>query len=186
VNPDAATPAVLLSDTLSISLPVIAVAAGVALLFSVVQTGGLFAPALARGFGNEDGRILDRRRATSAALSGATTVVLLTAGPAFLLHEGASLQNVLGEGTLGAAGAGAFVARYAAWALAVTVVAAALDFWLVRVDWLGRLRMTRAEVRDERRQSEGDPRIRAAERRAHESLAAIDDGGAGSAPILPR
>jgi flagellar biosynthetic protein FlhB len=62
-----------------------------------------------------------------------------------------------------------------AWRLGLTVggiffVLAAVDYALTRWNYARRLRMTRQEVREELKQSEGNPEVRAARRRAQRAL----------------
>jgi type III secretion protein U len=65
------------------------------------------------------------------------------------------------------------VAGTFAWqAAAVGMVLGLADLLVTRAVWRGRLRMTKDEVRREHRESEGDPALRAARRRAHQELLA--------------
>jgi flagellar biosynthesis protein FlhB len=57
-------------------------------------------------------------------------------------------------------------------AAVVALVLAAVDYFFVRRAWLARQRMTKDEVRREHRESEGDPEIKAARRRAHQEALA--------------
>jgi flagellar biosynthetic protein FlhB len=67
--------------------------------------------------------------------------------------------------------AGATLARLVAWTVGALAVLAALDYaWQRRQHHHG-LRMTRAEVKDERRQAEGDPQMKQRVRRAYQQLA---------------
>jgi flagellar biosynthesis protein FlhB len=62
--------------------------------------------------------------------------------------------------------------RFAWHAAAVGLGLGLLDFVVARRVWLGRLRMTREEVRREHKDSEGDPAVRAARHRAYQELLA--------------
>jgi flagellar biosynthetic protein FlhB len=62
------------------------------------------------------------------------------------------------------------VARLVGWVTAVLVVLAALDYGWQRRQHQQSLRMTKSEVKDEARQSEGDPKIKARLKRAYQEL----------------
>src|SRR6185503_20835562 len=66
--------------------------------------------------------------------------------------------------------AGHEVARLVGWATGVLVVLAALDYGWQRRQHHQSLRMSRSEVKDEARQSEGDPKIKARLKRAYQEL----------------
>lgn len=67
--------------------------------------------------------------------------------------------------------AGAELRRIVAWAAGVLAVLAALDYGWQRRQHQIDLRMSRAEIKDERRQSEGDPHIKQRLRRAYQQIA---------------
>jgi flagellar biosynthesis protein FlhB len=54
----------------------------------------------------------------------------------------------------------------------VALVLAAVDYFFVRRAWLARHRMTKDEVKREHRESEGDPEVKAARKRAHQEALA--------------
>lgn len=60
-------------------------------------------------------------------------------------------------------------------AAAMGLLLAALDVVVTRMAWRKKLRMTRADVERERKESEGDPRLRADRRRAHQDMLAAAD-----------
>jgi flagellar biosynthetic protein FlhB len=66
--------------------------------------------------------------------------------------------------------AGHEVARLVAWVTAVLVVFAAVDYAWQRRQHHQSLRMSRSEVKDEARQSEGDPKIKARLKRAYQEI----------------
>src|SRR5262249_52167971 len=66
--------------------------------------------------------------------------------------------------------AGREVARLVGWATGILVVFAALDYAWQRRQHHQSLRMSRSEVKDEQRQSEGDPKIKARLKRAYQEL----------------
>ena len=62
--------------------------------------------------------------------------------------------------------------RFAWHAAAVGLTLGLLDFFVTRRAWLGRLRMTKDEVKREHKDSEGDPMVRAARHRAYQEILA--------------
>jgi flagellar biosynthetic protein FlhB len=68
------------------------------------------------------------------------------------------------------AAVGAELSRLVGWVLGALGVLAAFDYGWQRWDHNQSLRMTRAEVKDERRQAEGDPQIRQRVKRAYQEL----------------
>lgn len=62
------------------------------------------------------------------------------------------------------------VARLVGWSTGVLVVLAAIDYAWQRRQHQQSLRMTKSEVKDEARQSEGDPKIRARLKRAYQEI----------------
>jgi flagellar biosynthetic protein FlhB len=66
--------------------------------------------------------------------------------------------------------AGHEVARLVGWATGILVVLAAVDYAWQRRQHHQSLRMSRSEVKDETRQSEGDPKIKARLKRAYQEL----------------
>jgi flagellar biosynthesis protein FlhB len=163
---------------LVLSLPVLATAAAVSALLGFVQTGGAFtASRVAPDFARIDPwqglkGLFTAERAFSLlrSLLGALAVgyisyrvlrgymadVAATAGRAQAV---ASLSWLLGRKLL--------------WGAAlVGLVLAGVDFLFVRRAWLRRHRMTKDEVKREHRESEGDPEVRAARRRAHQEALA--------------
>jgi flagellar biosynthesis protein FlhB len=170
----------------ALCVPVL-IAAGVAAgIVHVVQTGGVIA---SRRLGPKLER-LDPVQGMKGLLSGtrlfAVARSLLAAGfICWLTWRGlresivdiASLARTPTAGeTVGVGGlagviseaAGALVWRAAFVGLALGVV----DLLVTRRSWLRRLRMTKDEVRREHKESEGDPHVKAARRRAYEELLA--------------
>jgi flagellar biosynthetic protein FlhB len=66
--------------------------------------------------------------------------------------------------------AGREVARLVGWATGILVVFAAIDYAWQRRQHQQSLRMSRSEVKDEQRQAEGDPKIKARMKRAYQEL----------------
>jgi flagellar biosynthetic protein FlhB len=157
--------------------PILVVAAGAALA-SFVQVGPLFTT---RPLEPDWGRLSPL--AGLRALFGRHALVELTKAPLKLLLLGAvtwiTLRPVLAELVLGAGQNVAATLREVAslvttllWRLGLAHAAlAAADYGYQRWRHARSLRMTRQEVRDEARQSEGDPRIRARARSLHRQYA---------------
>jgi flagellar biosynthetic protein FlhB len=62
------------------------------------------------------------------------------------------------------------IARLVGWVTGVLSVLAAFDYWWQRRQHHQSLRMTRSEVKDEARQSEGDPKIKGRLKRAYQEI----------------
>jgi flagellar biosynthesis protein FlhB len=85
----------------------------------------------------------------------------------------AHLPDVVASvGALPAAAAlGAELARQLLWyAVFAGLGLAAIDFLVVRRSWLGRLKMSKDEVKREHREAEGDPQLKQERRRAHQRM----------------
>ena len=144
-------------------VPIVAAAAAGAALVGLAQTGFLFAPrALGwRRGGLRAGELGFRLVAGIAALALAALVI---AGAARELPRAAGL----GVPELLAAG-GALVLALGPGALAAGALGLA-DWWRRRRRVHAELRMTRAEIDEERRETEGDPAFRHARRRVRREL----------------
>jgi flagellar biosynthesis protein FlhB len=163
-------------EIVGLSAPMLLAAALSAALVGLVQTGGIVAPRrvspdLARldpvgGLGSllSSTRILGLVRAMVAALLiGYVALVLLRD------HIG-DLSGTLGSPSQGAALAALLLQRLGWSAALVGLGLAGLD-WLVTFQaWQRRLRMSKDEIRREYRESEGDPEVKAARRRAHDEV----------------
>jgi flagellar biosynthesis protein FlhB len=187
VQPGTARTAVLAGafDAQSFALGVISLvvppllAVGVAgAMAHVVQTGGTMAvgrltPRLDR---------LDPIAGAKALLSGARLFAVGRAFAAALLVGWLACRDLLDRVVDVARLAGrpewvsvvvADVAGRFAWhAAAVGLALALVDVVVTRRAWLGRLRMTREEVKREHKEAEGDPSVRAARHRAYQELLA--------------
>jgi len=119
------------------------------------------------------GRLFGRERLLELGWTLARAACLVLAGWAAL--AGASGQGLVAAARGGAAGAARaaleLLARGAAGLIAAHLALALLDLWLERLRFLRRQRMTRQEVREEHRQEEGDPAVRAERRRRHRQAA---------------
>jgi len=161
---------------LALSVPVALVAGLGSAALGLVQAGGVVSFAklaprldrlnLARGLGG----LVSWQRVVSVlrALFAAALVSWLACK--LLMASAPELAGGLGE-TERSAWLGLTIARRVAWAAAAVGLAlGALDFLLSRAAWLGRNRMSKDELKREYRESEGDPAIKAARRRAHQEV----------------
>jgi flagellar biosynthetic protein FlhB len=101
-----------------------------------------------------------------------TIVLVATVGGRMLAHVGGTALGASAlpvEGVLALAGSG--LREVALVLVGVLAVVAAADHGWARWRHAERLRMSRHELREERKQSEGDPSIRARFRRAHRAIA---------------
>ena len=169
-----ASPAALASIVLGITVPVVAVAAAASSAASFTQTGGALSlkklsPSLDRlnivtglwGLFSWQ-RVVGIARALVATLLVGWYAVrqLATHGPDFA----ASIGNARAAALLASR-----LAAHVAWfAAAVGLSLGLVDLLLTRRAWFNRQRMTKDEIKREYRESEGDPAVKAARRRAHQ------------------
>lgn len=163
---------------LSLSAPALGVAAVAAAVVGLVQTGGnftasRFAPDFARidPLGGIKGlfsleRVFSLCRSLLAAVAVGWFVVSVLSS-----HLG-ELVSSLGRGEAVPALA-LWLAQKLLWGAALLGLAlGGADYFFVRRAWLARHRMTKDEVKREFRESEGDPEVKAARRRAHQEALA--------------
>ncbi|MCA9629242.1 MAG: EscU/YscU/HrcU family type III secretion system export apparatus switch protein [Myxococcales bacterium] len=166
-------PEVAAWQVLALSLPLVATGALAAVAVGAVQTGGLItpkrlAPDLSRlnplsGLKN----VFNTQRLFSLTRALITALVLGWLTVRELKAELPSLAATIGEAPRAAAVAGD-LSRHLAWiAAGVGLALAGVDILITRRAWMKRLRMTKDEVKREHKESEGDPEIKAARRRAH-------------------
>lgn len=167
-------PEVAAWQVLALSLPLVATGALVALATGAVQTGGsVSAKRLAPDFSRVDPikglkNILTAQRLFGLVRALITALVLGWLTWRALKAALPGLAGSVGEVQLAAQSA-AQTGRQLAWlAACVGLALAGIDVLLTRHSWLKRLRMTKDEVKREHKESEGDPEIKAARRRAHE------------------
>jgi type III secretion protein U len=163
---------------LSLSVPVLGVSALVSLLLGFVQTGGAFT---ASRFAPDFARIdpvqglrglftLERVFSLFRSLLAALAVGWLAWG--VLRDHAASIANSAGR-TESIAALAWLLGRKLLWAAGlVALVLGGIDYFFVRRAWLKRHRMTKDEIKREHRESEGDPEVKAARRRAHQEALA--------------
>lgn len=164
----------LAKSVLVLSLPVIGVAAFAAAATTFATSGGLIAlgrvqPKLSRLDFFQGLRGLfepTRLFGVLRALLGAAVVVILAY--ATLVSALPGLVNTSGEVSAGIALAGESARSLLWWVAALGLALGLIDLLMVRRAWLKRWMMTRDEVKREFKESEGDPELRAARRRAHQ------------------
>jgi flagellar biosynthesis protein FlhB len=166
----------LAGDVLALTLPLLGAVALTSALASAVQAGGSFATKkLAPDLTRLDpvaglGRLfsLDRVFSVARALAGAAFVAWVT----WRTLRGAAGDLARSTGhiapALSLAGQSALtLARDAAY---VGLAVAALDILVTRRTWLGRLKMSKDEVKREHKENDGDPQVKAARERAHHEV----------------
>jgi len=163
---------------LALSAPVLAAAAAISAVLGFLQTGGAFtASRFAVDFARIDPfqglkglfsleRVFSLLRSAVAALA----VGWLSWG--VLRQHLGDLASSAGRSEAVAAAAWLLGRRLLWGAAAVGLVLGGADYWFVRRAWLKRHRMTKDEVKREYRESEGDPELKAARRRAHQEALA--------------
>jgi flagellar biosynthesis protein FlhB len=188
--PDGVAASSLATDVAILAGPVIAVAVGVAVLASLAQTGGVVT--FRRSHADRPGPagairgVLEGRRLYEAGRGALIAIGVLCVALRTLAAGAPALATGLGRPTA-LLGMVRRLADQAAWAaVGVLVSAAAIDVVVQRRAWVNRLRLSPADAKRERRDSEGDPALRRARRRAHEELASLaSPGDASSADGLP-
>jgi len=186
-----ASPTAVATAVLRISLPLVAVAAVASSAASFVQTGGSISakklvPSLDRlnpftGIKNllSWQRLVGVGRALFAA-----SVVSYFALRKLTAHAG-DFASSIGDARAAALLAASIAGKVAWFAAALGVAFGLLDFLLTRRAWLRRHRMTKDEVKREHRESEGDPALKAARRRAHqEALTGATLGALKTASVV--
>jgi flagellar biosynthesis protein FlhB len=165
-------------DVVTLSVPIIGVAAVLAAATGLVQSGFVVAtqkvtPDFSRldpvsGLKNlfSKQRLLGLARSLIAALLVGYLAVRL------LMDHAADVARTTGEPALGIFAAGYLLNKLGWIAALVGLALGALDLIVVRRAWLERNRMTKDEVKREHKESEGDPEIKAARQRAHQEMLA--------------
>lgn len=165
-----------LVDVVWLTLPIVGIAGLAALATGLVQTGGILAPKRispdlsklnpAKGLRG----LINAQRSFGVLRSLAAALVVawicwevITTGAASLA---ASVGNIPGA----AVASGALTGTLLRTAAAVGVGLAILDAVVTRWSWKRRLRMSRDEVKRERKEFEGDPEIKQAQQRARQEM----------------
>jgi flagellar biosynthesis protein FlhB len=154
----------------------VAAGAAAAVAVGLLQSGGLLVP------GRVAPRLerLDPAAGLSGLVSAARLVGVLRALLAALLVSWLVIRSLraaapglahgVGELAAVSALAGDVALELGGYAALLGLSLGALDLWVVRRAWLRRFRMSKDEVRREYRESEGDPELKAARRRAHREV----------------
>jgi flagellar biosynthetic protein FlhB len=158
-----------IADVAGPVLMVLVAASVAAVAVGLVQTGGVIvlrrlSVDLSLRRPNRDGR-------WRALFRSAVTPVVVCGCAAYVLGKNsAAIVGTLGDPNR-ALTLSAHLAYDLAWMTALATLGLGLLDWLmVRGAWLQRLMMSRYELRQERKETEGDPEIRAAQRRAYERI----------------
>jgi flagellar biosynthesis protein FlhB len=176
---------------ISLTAPLLACVALTAALVAAVQTGGAIAtsklaPNLERlnpWQGLQQLFSAQRLIGVVRALVAAGFVLYFTWDT--LERHAADVANASGRVDAVATIASALGKRIAWWAAVVGLALGALDFLVTQRAFLQRHRMSRDEVKREYRESEGDPEVKAARRRAHqEALAGSSLNAVKKATVL--
>jgi flagellar biosynthesis protein FlhB len=181
----------LLRPALTLSLPLLGVAAAAALASGLLQTGGAFSLEPLRW----DWQRLNPFRRLSGLGSGAGLFTALhgliaclglsAIGYSIVIDTAADLPAAMGDAGSAARLCAALVSRLLAFGALLLLALGALDWLAARQRWLARNRMTREEVARERRESEGDPEIKRLRQRAHrEWLSGGELGEAAQAALI--
>jgi flagellar biosynthesis protein FlhB len=186
-----ASPGTLAKILLGICLPVLATSAGASALASLAQSGGAIsarklAPSFERlnvflGLKN----LFSWQRAVGIlrALLGASLVSYFALRQ-LELHA-ADFASAVGNARAAFVLTGTLAAKVAWFAAFVGVSLGLVDLLITRRAWVQRQRMTKDEVKREHRESEGDPALKAARRRAHqEALTGATLGALKTASVV--
>ena len=186
-----ATPGALAEIVLGITLPVLAVAASASAAASVAQSGGGFSvQKLSPSFdrlnvftGLKNLFSWQRVVGIARALLAASLVSYFALRE--LKNHAADFAAATGNARAAAALAASSATRVAWLAAAVGLALGLVDLLLTRRAWLQRHRMSKDEIKREYRESEGDPALKAARRRAHqEALTGATLGALKTASVV--
>lgn len=163
---------------LTLSAPVLGASAAVSAILGFIQTGGAltasrFSPDLSRldPFNGLKG-LFSWERVFSLVRSLAAALAVGWLGLRVLGGHLADVASTLGRSEAVATTSWLLARRLLWGAATVGLVLGVLDYFFVRRAWLARHRMTKDEVKREYRESEGDPEVKAARRRAHQEALA--------------
>ena len=158
--------------------PVLLAAALAAAVVGVVQTGGVVATAkLAPDLAKLDPIAGLKRLLSTDRLFAVARSLLLAAAVAWLAYRqlvshALDIATTVGEPRWVAGLGGELAWRVSRDAAILALLAAAVDVVIVRRSWSKRLKMSPAEVKRERKESDGDPHVKAARERARRELLA--------------
>ncbi|MEI9940685.1 MAG: EscU/YscU/HrcU family type III secretion system export apparatus switch protein [Pseudomonadota bacterium] len=186
-----ASPTTIARVILSLSLPIVAVAAAASAAASFVQTGGAIsanklAPSLDRlnpFTGLKNLFSWQRLVGIARALLAASLVSYFALRQ--LESHAAAFASSIGNARAAAVLAARVASKVAWFAATVGVSLGLLDLLLTRRAWFQRHRMSKDEIKREYRESEGDPALKAARRRAHqEALTGATLGALKTASVV--
>jgi flagellar biosynthesis protein FlhB len=158
--------------------PMLAAVAACSALSTVVQTGALFAPLRLSPDLTKLNPVAGLRSLVSGTRLWSVARALLAALAIGYLAWAALRRHAIDLGhSVGRTSSAAAVANYASLRLArdaciVGLAFALVDLIVVRRSLRTKLKMTKAEVKREHRESEGDPQLKAARHRAHRDMLA--------------
>lgn len=162
----------------SLCAPVLGGAAAVSVISGFIQTGGAFAASrFAPDFARIDPMsglkgLFSAERAFSLLRSLAAALAVGWLGWGLFRDHLVDMVGTLGR-TEAVASTAWWLGRRLLWGAAlVSLLLGGVDYFFVRRAWLARHRMTKDEVRREYRESEGDPEVKAARKRAHQEALA--------------
>jgi flagellar biosynthesis protein FlhB len=162
----------------SLGTPMLGAAAVAVAVVGFVQTGGAFtaarfAPDLSRiDPVNGLKGLFSAERLFSLARSLMAALVVGWLGRGIFRDHLADIAACVGRSEA-VPGVAWLLARRLLWGAGVVALGlGAVDYFFVRRAWLARHRMTKDEVKREHRESEGDPEVKAARRRAHQEALA--------------
>jgi flagellar biosynthesis protein FlhB len=168
----------LVREVLVLSVPLVAAPALIAFFVGMVQTGGVvslvrIAPDLSRinpltGIKN----LFNAQRLVSLARALLAATIVAVIAVKLVIATAPDLAGTVADTGAAAALGGSLARRLLWWAAIVGLGLGGLDVLLVWRAWLQRNRMSKDEIKREHRESEGDPEIKAARRRAHQEMLA--------------
>jgi type III secretion protein U len=185
------SPGALAKTVLGVTVPVLAVSAGASAAVSFAQTGGAFnlrkfAPSFDRlnvFTGLRNLASWPRAVGVARALVAASLVGWFAVRE--LENHASDFATAVGDSRAAAVLAASSAMRVAWLAASVGVALGLVDLLLTRRAWFQRHRMTKDEVKREHRESEGDPTLKAARRRAHqEALTGATLGALKTASVV--
>ena len=166
----------LVKEVMTLVTPVLAAVAATSAISTIVQTGGLFAPArMSPDLGKLDPIAGLRSLVSGSRLWNVGRALVAALAVAWLAwrsldRHAADLGHVVGAPVAAAAIAGFASRRVARDAAIIGLAFAIVDLVVVRRALHSKLKMTKAEVKREHRESEGDPQLKAARHRAHRDM----------------
>jgi flagellar biosynthesis protein FlhB len=166
-EPERVAPSSVVTDTAMFVGPLLLAGAAAALAAGMAQTGLLFAR---RRPASIAARLFDPMRAYDVARAALILTAIGFAACRVVAQELPALAHAMGKSSALVEAAGRMTLSVAWPALAVIAVLAATDVVVRRAVWMNRLRPSPEEAKRERRESEGDPEVRRARRRAHEAV----------------